>query len=587
MARPKLELHEFPPVLPPLEFSGAGTLKPIPFDSPLPDTAVRNVDVLNGLVLQNWRDARRNARTEEQLRNSEDKFAKAFHASPLAMSISTREEGRYIDVNDAFLEMLGFERRHVIGRTAADLDFWAEPGGRAQMLSELAEGRPVKLMPAKFRNSSGEPLEGTVSAEIIELDGIPCVLAITQDVTETRQLERQLRQAQKMEAVGQMVSGIAHDFNNMLSVIMGYSDLALQNKDATNPDCNNLVQIKKAAERAASLIRQLLGFSRERGFCSRVLDLNATVTGLNQMLDRTLGEHIQLSFRPSSAPVYVEADLGQIEQVVMNLILNARDAMPKGGHIRVETGLVDVQQAYVDGGMTLSPGHYATLSVSDDGCGMDKGTVDKIFEPFFTTKTTGTGLGLATVRDIVRRCGGQISVHSRPGQGTTFCLYFSSIEERDGQAPKLKTDVHARDGRGESVLVVEDNSSVRALITAILCEAGYQPYEAATPQLAIELFESHADEFDVVLSDGIMPAMSGGELAALLRLRNPGLKCVLMSGYSADVIAQYGTLGSGIEFIEKPFTRNELLAKIYGVLHRRKKVLTSAQAGLSVTQPFV
>jgi two-component system, cell cycle sensor histidine kinase and response regulator CckA len=336
----------------------------------------------------------------ERLRKSDEKFIKAFRASPLPISITTRMEGRFIDVNDAFLQMLGFSREQVIGHTVTEIEFWDDPDARTRMLMELAEGKSVKTMPVKFRSRSGEYREGNLSAELIDLDGVPCVLAITQDLTETKRLEKQLRQAQKMEAMGQLVGGIAHDFNNMLSIVMGYSDLALQNQSAADPNRLNLVQIKKAAERAASFIRQLLTFSRGSAFFPRVFELNRVISGLDEMLSRMLGEDITLTFRPIGFPVYINADLGQIEQLVMNLVLNARDAMPNGGEIFVEAGIMDVKLAYVDKHAAIPPGRYVTLSVTDTGCGMDDKTLTQMFEPFFTTKPSGTGLGLATVRRL-------------------------------------------------------------------------------------------------------------------------------------------------------------------------------------------
>jgi two-component system, cell cycle sensor histidine kinase and response regulator CckA len=499
---------------------------------------------------------RRNGRYRQTL------FAQAFRSSPLSITISTLSEGRYVDVNHAFLQLLGYERRDVIGRTSLELGVWANPEDRIRLLDQVGSSGPSKGQHARLRTRSGEIREANVTAEIIDLDGAPCVLAVTQDVTEARRLENQLRQAQRMGAVGRLAGGVAHDFNNILTVIMGYSELASFRLGSGHEVSRHLVEIKLAAERAASLTRQLLAFSRQQVLYPRILDLNAVVNNLTQMLLRMIGEDISLSFKPG-ATGYIKADHGQIEQILMNLVVNARDAMPQGGVIAVETSSIDLTDGYVDSHLSVRPGRYVLLSVSDTGCGMDEKTVSQIFEPFFTTKGPGqgTGLGLSTVYGIVKQSDGYIWVYSEVGRGTTFKLYFpehqNSAQKAADPAPMIDLVIAT-----ETVLVVEDDEALRKLITALLGSSGYKVLEAASGDAALQLVQSSGEHIDLLLTDMLMPVMNGIELSAQLRKMQTQLKILLMSGYAGDLIQRYGVAASEIMLIEKPFTRIGLLSKI-------------------------
>ena len=507
-------------------------------------------------------------KNQESLRQPEERFATAFRSSPLATTISTRAEGRYVDVNDAFLQMLNYERSQVIGRTAADLNFWADSEDRCTLLRQLGESGMVKGLHARIKTSSGEIREANISAELVELDGYTCVLAITQDTTGTKRLEDQFRQAQKMEAVGRLAGGVAHDFNNMLGVIMGYTDLSLQHIAPAHPAARNLAQIKNAAERAVSLTRQLLAFSRQQIMYPRVLDLNAVVNNVSQMLTRMIGEDVSLSFKPSIQLGCIKADLGQVEQALMNLAVNARDAMPTGGRIIIETANLELTEGYVDSTPPkMPPGRYVVLSVSDTGCGMDKKTMAQIFEPFFTTKGpgAGTGLGLSTVYGIIKQSGGFLWVYSEPGRGTTFKLYFPRIEESMAPLPQAEAEPTPVGGL-ETILVVEDDEALRTLTVAILETVGYKVLEAENAHLAIKLVEGQKEPIHLLLTDVIMPGMSGRELAERARGLQPSLAVLLMSGYAPDLIARYGAVEPGVALIEKPFTRHSLLAKLRTVL---------------------
>jgi two-component system cell cycle sensor histidine kinase/response regulator CckA len=494
-------------------------------------------------------------------------FAKAFRSSPLGTTISTLTEGRYLDVNDAFLQMLNYERRDVIGHTSAELNLWVEPDDRSRMLQQLDEAKIAKGLLTRFRTSSGDIRDANVSAELIELDGAPCVLAVTQDITDAKRLENQLRQAQRMGAVGRMAGGIAHDFNNILTVIMGYSELVLHRLGPTHPLAKSLGEIKHAAERAASLTRQLLAFSRQQVLYPRVLDLNAVVNNLNQMLHRLIGEDIVLSFQPGDHLGNIKADLGQIEQVLMNLVVNARDAMSKGGTIAISTCNVELDEAYLDSHFSIRLGRYILLSVSDTGCGMDDKTLSHMFEPFFTTKGPGqgTGLGLSTVYGIVKQSNGYIWVYSEVEKGTTFKLYFP-LHEEGGAAPQEWSAKVGAAGGTETILVVEDDDSLRKLTATLLESTGYRVLEADDGEAAIRVVRDSTETIDLLLTDVLMPVMSGMDLSVRLRELRPSLKVLLMSGYAGDLIARHRGSEPDIALIEKPFTRRGLLSKIRLVL---------------------
>jgi PAS domain S-box-containing protein len=489
-------------------------------------------------------------------------FAKAFRSSPLSITISTLSEGRYLDVNHAFLQMLDYERRDVIGRTAAELGVWLDPEDRDRLLRALGSSTDSKGLHVRLKTRAGDVRETSVSAEIIEVDGVPCMLAVTQDVTEARRLENQLRQAQRMGAVGRLAGGVAHDFNNILTVIIGYSELAAYRLGSSHELSKHLGEIKFAAERAASLTRQLLAFSRQQVLYPRILDLNGVVNNLMRMLLRLIGEDISLSFQAGTVG-NVKADLGQIEQILMNLVVNARDAMPQGGVISIETSSVDLQDGYVDSHLSVRPGRYVMLSVSDTGCGMDEKTVAQIFEPFFTTKGPGqgTGLGLSTVYGIVKQSNGYIWVYSEPGRGTTFKVYFPEQLHGEQKALERPPALDLVIGT-EVLLVVEDDEALRKLITALLEESGYKVLQAASGDAALHLAKSRDEHIDLVLTDMLMPGMSGIELSTEMRKLRPRMKVLLMSGYAGDLIARYHVAESEIMLVEKPFTRHVLLSKI-------------------------
>jgi PAS domain S-box-containing protein len=514
--------------------------------------------------------------SEEALRRSEDRFSKAFRNNPLAITISTEAEGRYLDVNESFLSMLGYKRHEIIGRTSAEVNFWSEPLDRAEMLRQLREEQRLAKHVAKYRTARGEIREAEIWAESIELDGRRCVLAITRDITEIQQLEAQFRQAQKMEAVGRLAGGVAHDFNNLLGIIMGYSDISLSLITSETEVKKYLSEIKRTSLRAALLTQQLLAFSRKQIAFPKVIDLNEVVRNATNMFLRLVGEDIAVEFRPATPLGSIKADPGQIEQILMNLVVNARDAMPTGGRIIIETGHSEMDEHYVARHAGSHEGQHVLLVVSDTGCGMDEATKSQIFEPFFTTKGVGkgTGLGLSTVYGIVKQSGGYILVYSELGKGTTFKIYFPRLYER--AEGLILPNEEAEPLRGsETILVVEDDKILRELTVKLLHEGGYQVMEANDAEDALNIMAASKAQIDLLLTDVVMPGRNGVELLAQAKLVHPGLLTVFMSGYAGDLVARHGVLIHQDSFLEKPFTKRSLLTKVYSALHGDPKSIGS------------
>jgi PAS domain S-box-containing protein len=498
-------------------------------------------------------------------KKAEETFRKAFDANPEPMTISSIAEGRYIDVNEGFLRVTGYRREEVIGHTSAELKFWDRLEARAELVDVLRTEGSVRNREITFRTKSGEQRIALDSSEIIEVGGHKCMISILRDMTEQKSLENQLRQSQKMEAVGQLSGGIAHDFNNMLGVIIGYSEVIAERLAENDPLQKKCEQITKAAQSAASLTRQLLAFSRQQVLEPKFLDLNSIVRNMEKMLRRLIGEDI--SFTTALGPTLgsIKADQGQIEQVIINLVVNARDAMPHGGKLRIETTAVELSGEYSKKHLPQLPGSYVLLTVSDTGVGMDTETQLHIFEPFFTTKEVGkgTGLGLSTVYGVVRQSDGHIWVYSEPGQGTTFKVYLP----RTGQAAEVtkSTNRMARTLRGtETVLLVEDEEALRELTRSLLTDQGYKVLEASRPERAIEIARQFEGTIHLLLTDMVMPGMNGRALAETLASIRPELKVVFMSGYTGFNHA--ALTDEKLVLLSKPFTKDNLLSKVHEVL---------------------
>jgi two-component system, cell cycle sensor histidine kinase and response regulator CckA len=398
-------------------------------------------------------------------------------------------------------------------------------------------------------------------------EGLLLMEGIIVDITERKQFEGQLQQSRRMEAVGRLAGGIAHDFNNLLTIIKGYTELAVQRKDIPASVRGDIEHIEDASERAAGLVRQLLAFSRKQVLQPKNLDLNGIVLGLEKLLRRLIGEDIEMKTVVSAGLGTIKADPAQVEQVLMNLVVNARDAMPNGGRMIVETSNVDLDKTYASEHVTVKPGSYVMLAVSDTGTGMNPETTAHIFEPFFTTKggTKGTGLGLATVYGIVKQSGGYIWVYSEPGKGSTFKVYFPRVGEKAEADTRGGQKSSAKRG-SETVLLVEDDDAVRELAETILSSQGYKVLSANSPKRAEEIATERSKEIDLVLTDVIMPSLSGRELVRRLIALNSKLRVLYMSGYTDNVIAQGGVLEEGLAFLQKPFTPRVLAQKVREVL---------------------
>jgi PAS domain S-box-containing protein len=513
-------------------------------------------------------------RAEEALRESQEMFQKAFHASPDTMVLHTLSAGRHMDVNESFLRLVGYRREELVGRTAMDLGLWWDLAQGNEYLRVLREQGRVRDLEICVRTKSGEARTLLLSAEVIEIAGQDCVVAIGKDIShrklaeqERLHLEEQLRQAQKMEAVGRLAGGVAHDFNNILMVINGYVQLVLRRLSPRHPLRQNLNEIRKAGERAASLTGQLLAFSRRQFLVPRILDLNKVVADTKEMLRRVIGEDVELVIRQGCKLAKVLADPGQIAQVLVNLAVNARDAMPGGGRLTIETGNVDLREAETGDLPGAAPGPYVMLAVSDTGVGMSKELMEHMFEPFFTTRERGkgTGLGLSTVYGIVKQSGGYVRAQSEPGQGSAFRIYLPCARVGSGKPAARSGKARLAKGR-ETVLVVEDELAVRQVVAATLRSCGYKVLEARSGEEAMRRLRRHEGPLHLLLTDLVMPRMNGRKVADSVRTLYPEVKVVFMSGYTDDALLRHGVSDTQGSFLQKPFTMETLTQEVREVL---------------------
>jgi PAS domain S-box-containing protein len=472
---------------------------------------------------------------------------------------------RFLAVNPAFERMTGLRAEEVLGRTARELHPDADPSRIERLLQVALTGEP--LLYEEHVERLGRDF--SVSAFRPAPERFACFLV---DITERKRAEEererlrtQFLQAQKMESVGRLAGGVAHDFNNMLGVILGYAELSMGGLGPDHPLRGNLAEIRKAAEHASALTRQLLAFARQQPSTPRVLDLNETVEGMLRMLRRLIGEDVDLRWRPGRDLGPVEMDPGQIEQILTNLCVNARDALPNRGRIEVETEALLLDEALCAGREDRSPGPYLRLSVRDNGCGMDEGTLSRIFEPFFTTKEPGrgTGLGLSTVYGIVRQNGGFLDVSSEPGRGTTVRVYlprYGGTAEPQERSSSSSAPAPTRSRR--TVLLVEDEPAILRMVSEMLRRLGFDVLAAGTPAEALRLGETHPGAIHMVLTDVVMPEMNGRELADALASLHPDIKRMFMSGYPADILDSKGLQEGEVPFLQKPFALEELAATL-------------------------
>jgi two-component system cell cycle sensor histidine kinase/response regulator CckA len=633
------------------------------------------------------------ARVEEDLRQSQEKYARMIHASPDAITLRSLPDRRYLEVNEGFCRMTGYSAEEVLGKTSAELNIWADPETRRGIVEKILREGEIHEEEFRFRTRSGEIRYGQLAAVSLMVGHQPCMLSVTrditerkraeeelrrsnlrfrllvedapfgilqvtlggsilqanpalvrmlgygseeelckldmardiyhdakqreriveehsqekdfhnvevqwrrkdgkvitallsghrvagpedapayyevfaEDITERRVLERQLLQSQKMEAIGRLAGGIAHDFNNLLGVVLGHTEI-LEDYASRDPRLRKSVEaIHNAARRASSLTMQLLAFSRKQVVAPRIIDLNASVREIEKLLHRVMGEDIELILRLRPDLGAIQIDPGQLDQILMNLVVNARDAMPNGGKLILESTDVTLDEPYVGRHLGATTGSFVLLSISDTGCGMDQETLSHIFEPFFTTKEKGkgTGLGLSTVYGIVKQCGGYIMAYSEVDRGTTFKVYFPRISGTPEAPRPSDRRVEIPSGK-ETVLLVEDETALRELTRVLLEKAGYTVLEAENVEDAVHLADGAKGIIDLLLTDVVMPGMDGHELSRQLTSRCSALKVLYMSGYADDIIAHRGVLNRGTALLQKPFSRAALLAKVREVL---------------------
>jgi len=514
-------------------------------------------------VLSTFSDISAARASEQKLLKAQELFGKAFRSSPEAITITSLETGRYIEVNETFLRKMEYDRAQVIGETAVGLGIWVDPEQRLWLTTRIAKHETVRDAEVQLRTRTGKILTVQLRVEPIELQGEQCLLASLRDMTERSLLEEQLRQAQKMEAVGRLAGGVAHDFNNLLCVILGRGELLLRDLPPNHPGRKAVEQMRQAGNLAISLTRQLLAWSRGQSSQEPiVLDLNTVILNIEDILRRLIREDIEFSVELQPALGRVRANPDEIIQVIMNLVVNARDAMPGGGRLLLKT------RDCPDTGSRVPPS--VVLSVADTGTGMDQETQSHIFEPFFTTKQrgAGTGLGLSTVNNIVRKSGGKIIVSSRPGQGTTFDICFPVTEE-ETTMPVEGVAEEPVCGGDETILLVEDAVEIRELTCEFLRSFGYRVLECACPEDALRVARENPGSIHLLLSDVVMPKLSGFVLAKQLTSLHSEMKVLFISGYPDDAIVRHVAPQGRVALLPKPYTRESLARRVRQVLDQK------------------
>ena len=525
----------------------------------------------------NIRDITGRKRAEKALAKSETKFQELFNDAPVGY-FECDNRGRITSVNRTELEMLGYTLDEMMGQPVWKF-IVEEDDARHRMLAKLAGIMPPSQgLERTYRRKDGTTFPALIE-DLLLKDSEGRIIGIRstiQDITERKRmenekalLEEQFRQSQKMEAMGRLAGGIAHDFNNLLTIIKGYSQLFLIDLKKGDPMERGIEQIQKATQRASDLIRQLLAFSRSQVMEMRVLDLNSLLRELDKMLRRVIGEDIVLATLLAEDSGRVRADPGQLGQVLMNLVVNARDAMPTGGKLTIETTNVVLDEEYVRTRIEVPPGRYVVLSVSDTGVGMTPEVRDRIFEPFFTTKEKdkGTGLGLSTAYGIVKQSSGNILVYSEPGKGTTFKIYLPRVDEPLEEWGEMVVEGELPRGK-ETILIVEDFEEVRRIAVQVLERQGYKILEAANGNETLQVCEKYKGQIHLMVTDVVMPGMSGRELADRIKSVNPEMKVLYTSGHADDTIVHYGVLRDGVNYIQKPFTMEGLARKVREVLDK-------------------
>ncbi|HXJ07134.1 MAG TPA: PAS domain S-box protein [Candidatus Acidoferrum sp.] len=529
------------------------------------------------LIIVN-RDVSERKRAEEALRRSEAGFRSVVEDAPYGI-YRANPAGQLLQVNPALQKMLGYDLKEELLQKDMPSEIFRHLGEYQRFTELLARTVESKDVEMEWKRQDGTPITVHCSGRSVnDENGSPAYLEVfAEDVTEKRVLEKQLRMAQKMEAIGRLSGGIAHDFNNLLGVIIGYSRVLKRGLGTNNVLCEHALEIEKAGQRAASLTKQLLAFSRQQVLTPAILNLNTLAVDMEKMLPQLLGEDIKVSLVLDPEIGNVKADQSQIEQVIMNLAVNARDAMPAGGNLKVVTSNAELDQAYVWDHPGSKVGSYVLLTVTDTGTGMDAATLTHIFEPFFTTKELGkgTGLGLATVYGIVKQSNGYIGLDSAPGKGTSFHVYLPRFAGHPA-VEELKPDSADNLHGSETILLVEDSEPLRKLAKTYLESSGFHVLSAESGEDALEVTKRFSGNFDLLLTDVVMPGMNGRVLAEHMLLRQPKMKVLYMSGYTDSFIAGHGVLDPGTHLLHKPFIEEVLIRKVREVLDGGKKPAASS-----------
>lgn len=506
-------------------------------------------------------------RAVEALRESEERLVAAFSAFPESVTLCSSKTGRYVLVNEGFCRVTGYSKSETIGFTPSELGLWADDADRQAVIHLMRTQGVVENFEARYRRRDGTLLTGLLSGRTILAGGEPYWLTITRDVTRERELEERIHQAQRLESVGRLAGGVAHDFNNLLTCIIGNLEQVLEILPADSPIRVDLEATMGASEHAAAATRQLLAFGRRQVLTPEVVSLNDIVENSSKLLGRLLGEDIQMRMALAPDLVRIRADALQLEQIILNLAVNARDAMPNGGKLTLETRNAHLSEEYAAQHVGVRSGPHALLTVTDNGCGMTPDVQNHAFEPFFTTKGVGkgSGLGLATVYGIVAQSGGHITLYSEPNVGTCFRIYFPE----DSSLPETRAPISSLvppSVGNETVLVVEDDPQVRSLLRRVLTKVGYRVILADHGQSALDLWHTAPEPIHLVITDVVMPHMSGRELVERLRATQPLLKVLFMSGFTDDALGHHGVLDPGTPFLPKPFTADQLKKKVRAVL---------------------
>ncbi len=515
-------------------------------------------------------NSRHHQQTEEALRNSESHYRLLFENNPTPVYVYDETTLGFLAVNKAAVLHYGYSREEFLSLTLKDIALLEEIPAFMQKLSLLPSGAGSSGI-WRHRKKDGKLSEMEITSHSLILEGRKAWLSLAMDVTERLSLEAQLRQSQKMESVGQLAGGIAHDFNNLLTVINGHSGILLTMDNLSPQIMESLREISEAAQRAADLTRQLLTFSRKQVIQLQVVDLNEVVNNIGKMLRRILGEDIALEVNFSPSLPSVKADLGMIEQILLNLAVNSRDAMPAGGKLRIDTSSVMIDETQAQHNPEASTGRFVCLTFADTGCGISPENLTRIFEPFFTTKELGrgTGLGLATVYGIIKQHQGWIQVTSQLGEGTTFQIFLPACAEKSGPLTMASGEQRVIGGT-ETILVVEDELPLLKLIHHILESHGYKVLECANGKEALETWEQHRNKIDLLFTDMILPdGMGGPELAEILQGSKPTLKVIYTSGYDTQKLGKNLALKEGVNFIQKPFHARKLVETVYDCLNSK------------------